>query len=532
MLCTTSSPTPRPETAVTCSLVEKPGRKRKSSSSASPSRRAIAGSARPALDDLGAEPLQVDAAAVVAEDQLEHPGAVAGLQADRAGRGLAGGAALLGRFEAVVQRVADQVVQRGLEPVEDVAVDARGLAGDLEPRLLAQLAGQVADQPGEAADAVGQRAHPAGQHLVVQPAGEVLAVARERLQRLDRLGQHLQAVGGPAPRPGQQLARRPRRSEMDGAEGEAVAAPTPPWPVPVIDRRSSRTCSDSISRDCRSRSRQSASTIGRSRWLCTSASPARPSSRVRLSAVTRTTRSRSRSRSAAPRRSSGAAPRGWRGGGETGEPAAGPLTRAGGLDRRRTSGRGRRPRPAVSGGGCRLRLDPTLLDRVQVGDQGVDLGGVLGLPRRQIVLADPAICTRKSTPRSRISTCSGPEHELALLRRDEGVLHRVRHPDRGIEPDDPRRPLERVRRPHQRLDRLGRRPRRPRAPPGPPTASRCGPPPPCGRDPSARSRSGRRSRFLAPGGWCLGIPDCEFRMENGKIEKFKQNKTRHRAELP
>ena len=42
MLWTTSRPTPRPEISVTCSLVEKPGRKRNSSSSASPSRWATA----------------------------------------------------------------------------------------------------------------------------------------------------------------------------------------------------------------------------------------------------------------------------------------------------------------------------------------------------------------------------------------------------------------------------------------------------------------------------------------------------------
>ena len=64
-------------------------------------------------------------------------------------RRLAGRAAVLGHLEAVVQRVADQVVERRLEPVEDVAVDAGGLADDLEPRLLAELAGQVADQRGK-----------------------------------------------------------------------------------------------------------------------------------------------------------------------------------------------------------------------------------------------------------------------------------------------------------------------------------------------------------------------------------------------
>ncbi len=236
------------------------------------------GGGQPALDDLGAEPFEVDAAAVVAEDDLEHPRAVAGLQADRRHRRLAGGAAILGRLDAVVQGVADQVVERRLEPVEDVAVDAGGLAVDLEPRLLAQLAGQVADQAREAADAVGQRPHPAGQHLVVQPAGEVLAGVGERLDRLDRLAQALQVLGG--------LARALASSSCPAADNCGRRSPAPA-------NRSSRICKVSSRPICRSLSRQSASTSGRSRWLCTRDSPARPISRLRLSAVTRTTRSRS-----------------------------------------------------------------------------------------------------------------------------------------------------------------------------------------------------------------------------------------------
>ena len=36
------------------------------------------------------------------------------------------------------------------------------------------------------------------------------------------------------------------------------------------------------------------------------------------------------------------------------------------------------------------------------------------------------------------------EDQLPLLGRDEAVLHRVGDPDGDVEPDDPRRPLERV----------------------------------------------------------------------------------------
>ena len=43
------------------------------------------GRGQAAVDDLPAEPLEVDAAAVVGDRDLQHPGPVAGLQPDRAG---------------------------------------------------------------------------------------------------------------------------------------------------------------------------------------------------------------------------------------------------------------------------------------------------------------------------------------------------------------------------------------------------------------------------------------------------------------
>ncbi len=97
------------------------------------------GGRQPLLDDLGAQPVQVDSPAVVAEDDLEHPRAVASLQPDCPRRVLAGRATLLGHLEPVIQGVADQMIERGLQTVQDVAIDARGLAHDLELHLLAKL---------------------------------------------------------------------------------------------------------------------------------------------------------------------------------------------------------------------------------------------------------------------------------------------------------------------------------------------------------------------------------------------------------
>ena len=66
MLCTTSSPTPRPEISVTAPWSRSRGgrgsRAARPRSAGRPSRRV----ARPLLDDLGAEPLEVDPPAVVA----------------------------------------------------------------------------------------------------------------------------------------------------------------------------------------------------------------------------------------------------------------------------------------------------------------------------------------------------------------------------------------------------------------------------------------------------------------------------------
>ena len=273
MLCTTSRPTPRPETSVTCSLVEKPGRNRKSSSSASLSRAAIAAVVSPRSTTLARSRSRSMPRPSSPRDDLEHPRTVASLQPDCPHRRFAGRAALLGHFEAVIERVADQMVERRFQPVEDIAIDAGGLADDLEPRLLAQLAGQVADQAREAADAVGQRPHPAGQHFVVQPAGEVLAAASELLDRLDRLTQSLQAASG--------LALGLERSSRSAA-GIATRR---------LDSRSSSRCSVPRSPVCRPSAARSESTNGRSRRVCTRDSPARPISRVKLSAVTRTTRS-------------------------------------------------------------------------------------------------------------------------------------------------------------------------------------------------------------------------------------------------
>ena len=124
----------------------------------------------PFFHNLGSKPLKVDPPSVVAEHDLEHPRAVAGFQPDRARRVLAHGFALIGSFQPMIERIADQMIERRFETVQNVAIDPGRLTHHLELRLLAKLTSHIADQARKAADAVGQGPHSAGEHLVMQPA--------------------------------------------------------------------------------------------------------------------------------------------------------------------------------------------------------------------------------------------------------------------------------------------------------------------------------------------------------------------------
>ena len=57
---------------------------------------------------------------------------------------LAARAPLLGCLDAMVERVAQHVIQRCIEPREDVAIDGNVVACDLKPDVLAKLARKVA----------------------------------------------------------------------------------------------------------------------------------------------------------------------------------------------------------------------------------------------------------------------------------------------------------------------------------------------------------------------------------------------------
>ncbi len=128
---------------------------------------------------------QVGAGPVVGHADQERAGAVARLQRDaRLGR-LAASHAQLGGLDAVVERVAQQVAERRVEHVEQVAIDLGGFADDRETHPLAQRTRQVAHHARIGAGGVAERPHPALQRLVVELLGDMAAAPLEAVELVD-----------------------------------------------------------------------------------------------------------------------------------------------------------------------------------------------------------------------------------------------------------------------------------------------------------------------------------------------------------
>ena len=475
MSWTTSSPTPRPEISVT----EPPwsrtrgGRGTRAARPRSGGRPSRA-EASPLRTTLSRKPGRVDPPAVVAHGDLEHPRAVAGLQADdarsppcrrppaRSGGSMAWSRALRIRWLSGASSLSRMS--------RSTPVD---LPPDLESDLLAQLSGDLADHPGEAADALRHRPHPAGEDLVMEPAGEVLAAPGVVVERLEPRGSARQRTGPPRPWPWPGAPPRP---------------PTPdPRPRPDI-RRSSTACNAPINADWRRRSPARASTNGRSCRAWTSDSPARPISLERLSAETRTHPTRRlRGRRAGRRRAgAGAGPSPEAMGSGSGTTSATSLSRRERAGSRWLRGVGRSPfealparspamrrpsppAPLPEGEGRKIR-PRRLVDGSRPRPQPFQARD--GRPDEPLVLRPAttpdrssssrrAIRPRRSTALSIASTAVGADRKLAALGGDEVVLERVGDADGGVEADDPGGPLERVGGPHQRLERRRRRRRVP-----------------------------------------------------------------------
>ena len=103
-----------------------------------------------AFDGRRLDLLDVDARTIVADGNLDL-GAVHRRYRERdlGARWLAGAPALLGRLDAVVDAIAQQVNERVLQLLQDALVDRDFLATDREFRLLALIAALIANQLGE-----------------------------------------------------------------------------------------------------------------------------------------------------------------------------------------------------------------------------------------------------------------------------------------------------------------------------------------------------------------------------------------------
>ena len=149
---TTSMPTPRPLTSVTFSAREKPGRKIRFSGLALVHRAGLLGREQSAGDGLLLEPGRVDAAAVVADGDIDFARLVEGPQHDRGLGRLAGRPALLRRLDAVIDGVPHQVSERVANGLDDRLVEFHLRPFDLQVALLAQLGAQIADDARKAVE--------------------------------------------------------------------------------------------------------------------------------------------------------------------------------------------------------------------------------------------------------------------------------------------------------------------------------------------------------------------------------------------
>ena len=168
---TTSRPTPRPERSVIMPFVEKPGRKTRPSTCWSVISASSASLAKPrrsarARTRARSMPAPSSSISMTTERRL-----LRGRKPQAAGRALAGALPVLGLFDAVVQRVAQQVGQRVLELLDDLLVELRLAALDDKLDLLALLPGDVAQQPREQVEQRREREHAHAVDRILEFAG-------------------------------------------------------------------------------------------------------------------------------------------------------------------------------------------------------------------------------------------------------------------------------------------------------------------------------------------------------------------------
>ncbi|GAB3830530.1 hypothetical protein GCM10027610_019090 [Dactylosporangium cerinum] len=112
-----------------------------------------------ALDGLAEDAVAVEAAAVVVDLDDDGTGVVERVEPQLAPHRLALPLTVGAGFDAVVQRVADQVEQRVADPLDEGLVHLRLAAGDDQVDVLVEVDADVADHPFEPAQGRADRHH-------------------------------------------------------------------------------------------------------------------------------------------------------------------------------------------------------------------------------------------------------------------------------------------------------------------------------------------------------------------------------------
>ena len=185
LVLTTSMPTPRPEMSVTFSAVDRPGRKMRATLSWSDMPRSFSAVISPLARADSATPARVDALAVIGDFDHHLAGFMPRLNADRARPLLPGANPLLGRLDAVVDRVADHVGQGIRQAFDQAPVQRHVFSLDVELDLFVQRIGHVAHHPGKLAEHVADGLEPGPHDGVLEIGGhlvEALVGDGERLE--------------------------------------------------------------------------------------------------------------------------------------------------------------------------------------------------------------------------------------------------------------------------------------------------------------------------------------------------------------
>ena len=177
LVLTTSMPTPRPDTSVTCWAVEKPGSRIKANSS----RGDILSSSDSVLSRMASALARtacgIDAPPIIANFDANLAVFVRCRERDLSGRRLAIGGALFGRLDAVVDTVADQMGERIRQLFEDRLVELDLPADDRHLDLFAELPSEVANHPRKFPEQIADRLHPRPQDRLLKRGSDRARVA-------------------------------------------------------------------------------------------------------------------------------------------------------------------------------------------------------------------------------------------------------------------------------------------------------------------------------------------------------------------